>query len=72
MKIYFIIITECDGGKYGPVCSLACGACINSTKCHHINGSCLQGCGPGFKGQKCDKGLWSPIRLCIILRYQKH
>lgn len=30
---------------YGPGCSLTCGACINNTHCHHINGSCLQGCG---------------------------
>uniref|UniRef100_K1QM59 Receptor-type tyrosine-protein phosphatase zeta n=1 Tax=Magallana gigas TaxID=29159 RepID=K1QM59_MAGGI len=49
------MITECDGGKYGRGCSLTCGACINNTPCHHINGSCLQGCGPGFKGQKCDE-----------------
>lgn len=66
------MITECDGGKYGRGCSLTCGACINNTPCQHINGSCLQGCGPGFKGQKCDEGLWSLIRLCIILRYQRH
>lgn len=52
------MITECDGGKYGPGCSLTCGACINNTPCHHINGNCLEGCGPGFKGQKCDEGLW--------------
>lgn len=42
---------------YGPVCSQICGACINSTQCHHINGSCLQGCDPGYRGQKCDEGL---------------
>lgn len=46
---------ECDGNKYGPGCSLTCGACINHTQCHHINGSCLQGCGPGYKGQYCDE-----------------
>lgn len=47
---------ECDSGKYGPGCILTCGACINNTPCHHFNGSCLQGCGPGYKEQKCDNG----------------
>ncbi|XP_052678192.1 scavenger receptor class F member 2-like [Crassostrea angulata] len=46
---------ECDSDMYGPGCSLTCGACINNTQCHHINGSCLQGCGPGFYGRKCDE-----------------
>lgn len=55
---------ECDSGKYGPGCILTCGACINNTPCHHFNGSCLQGCGPGYKGVKCEKGVlifWSHL-----------
>nr|XP_022299957.1 receptor-type tyrosine-protein phosphatase T-like isoform X2 [Crassostrea virginica] len=44
---------QCDGGMYGQACSKTCGSCINNTQCHHINGSCLQGCGPGHLGDKC-------------------
>lgn len=63
MKSYSIIVTGCDGGKYGPGCSLTCGACINDTQCHHINGSCPHGCNLGFQGQKCDEG------LCTYIKY---
>lgn len=63
MKLYSIIVTECDDGKYGPGCSLTCGACINDIQCHHINHSCLQMCNLGFQGQKCDEG------LCTYIKY---
>ena len=50
---------ECDGGMYGQDCGNTCGSCINNTQCHHINGTCLhvQGCGPGYKGDKCIEGM---------------
>lgn len=56
VKTCVLYSQECDGNKYGPRCSLNCGACINNKQCNHINGSCLEGCSPGFYGQKCDKG----------------
>nr|XP_022300663.1 multiple epidermal growth factor-like domains protein 10 [Crassostrea virginica] len=46
---------ECNGGVYGQDCGNTCGSCINDTLCHHVNGSCLLGCGPGYKGDKCTE-----------------
>jgi hypothetical protein len=48
--------TECNGGKYGNNCSSQCGACLDYTQCHHVNGSCLQGCDAGYKGELCKTG----------------
>ncbi|XP_056003643.1 receptor-type tyrosine-protein phosphatase alpha-like [Ostrea edulis] len=45
----------CSGQRYGPECSLSCGSCNDREACHHINGSCLQGCDGGFEGEKCLK-----------------
>ena len=46
----------CDDRMYGVNCSEECGACVQDEGCHHINGSCLNGCDKGYHGQKCDKG----------------
>ena len=35
---------------------MICGNCLNGKQCHHINGSCLNGCDKGTYGDKCDKG----------------
>nr|XP_022311487.1 receptor-type tyrosine-protein phosphatase mu-like isoform X2 [Crassostrea virginica] len=43
----------CIYGRYGLKCSLKCGHCIDSTNCNHVNGTCTQGCAPGW--QKLDK-----------------
>lgn len=44
---------ECDSRKYGEECQYKCGECKDMEQCHHINGRCLDGCEPGFKGEKC-------------------
>ena len=54
--IMYNSLSECDGGKYGQDCGNTCGSCINETQCHHINGTCLKGCDPGYKGDKCTEG----------------
>lgn len=47
---------ECDGMKYGFGCIYNCGTCLDYKQCHHINGSCLQGCDAGFEGNLCKTG----------------
>ncbi|XP_052717716.1 multiple epidermal growth factor-like domains protein 10 isoform X1 [Crassostrea angulata] len=45
----------CVPGFYGWMCSSKCSRhCVNG-ECHHINGTCLQGCNSGWKGDKCTE-----------------
>nr|XP_022306974.1 multiple epidermal growth factor-like domains protein 10 isoform X1 [Crassostrea virginica] len=47
---------ECDGNTYGGDCGEECGECVNDEQCHHINGTCLNGCDRGFQGLGCNQG----------------
>lgn len=47
---------ECDNGSYGLNCSETCGNCLKDTICHHVNGTCLEGCAAGYKTQTCKTG----------------
>lgn len=58
-------MTECLENKYGLNCSKTCGNCRGSSQCHHINGSCLNGCDPGFQGEKCNMGKCCSIKIVI-------
>ena len=49
-------LKECYNDMYGAGCTEACGQCRDSKPCHHINGSCVDGCAPGFKGTLCVEG----------------
>lgn len=58
---YFIDISvfpeACETGKYGKGCSQNCGACLKSTVCNHITGTCGLGCEPGWqKTDTCTTG----------------
>lgn len=48
--------TACSGGVYGQNCSLPCGQCLDNEQCHHINGTCMNGCGKGYQGLNCTEG----------------
>lgn len=48
--------TACSGGVYGQNCSLPCGQCLDNEQCHHINGTCMNGCGRGYQGLNCTEG----------------
>lgn len=48
----------CDDGTYGKECNSVCGNCINEEPCYHINGTCLNGCAPGYKGDQCSKRVY--------------
>ena len=45
----------CDAGSYGQSCNSTCGQCLDQEPCHHVNGTCIEGCDPGFKGNMCNK-----------------
>ncbi|GFO40161.1 receptor-type tyrosine-protein phosphatase kappa [Plakobranchus ocellatus] len=55
---------NCPRGRYGPGCSLFCNAnCAGQgDPCHHVDGTCTQGCDPGYQGshceQACDQGTY--------------
>ena len=42
---------------FGKHCKESCGKCLMDEQCHHINGSCLNGCNPGYYGNKCTEGI---------------
>ncbi|XP_062612923.1 receptor-type tyrosine-protein phosphatase epsilon-like isoform X2 [Saccostrea cucullata] len=47
---------------YGINCSKKCGNCLDELQCHHINGTCLNGCSSGYKDElctvECDGGMF--------------
>ena len=47
-------VLECEQFTYVLVCNQACGNCSKGEQCHHVNGSCLNGCEVGMYGDKCD------------------
>ena len=51
------IPTVCDGGMFGKHCNETCGKCLNDGLCHHINGSCFNGCDSGYSGINCTEGI---------------
>ena len=48
--------SESGNNTFGQNCTGVCGHCSENEQCHHINGTCLNGCDPGFNGLKCDQG----------------
>ncbi|KAK3761434.1 hypothetical protein RRG08_051268 [Elysia crispata] len=48
---------ECPSGKYGVNCNESCSAHCAGTNnaCSHINGSCVEGCDPGYTGETCNQ-----------------
>lgn len=41
---------------HGENCGIACGNCLAKEQCHHINGTCMNGCDRGYQGSKCTEG----------------
>lgn len=53
---YFLLLDlECEPNMYGVNCTGSCGHCQGSS-CHHVNGTCLTGCSPGYQGRFCRDG----------------
>ena len=67
-QIYFYIYA-CENLTYGLDCREICGNCLNLKQCNHINGSCMEGCDPGFQGEKCVRGAFN--NLVFLHMYYK-
>ena len=50
---FYHILKDCDAGTFGKDCNSTCGHCVDEETCFHINGTCLDGCVPGFTGEQC-------------------
>lgn len=55
-NLLIIISAECEAGKFGQNCRESCGNCVQNGACHHVNGSCLNGCDAGYEGTNCTQG----------------
>ena len=58
-----ISLIECVNGTFGQDCNERCGECVEKEQCHHVNGSCVNGCKPGYRGIRCTKGSQSLLYL---------
>lgn len=47
---------ECIAGYYGEECGSICGYCLDNTTCHHVIGSCNEGCQSGYQEPNCTEG----------------
>nr|XP_034322209.1 platelet endothelial aggregation receptor 1-like isoform X1 [Crassostrea gigas] len=48
---------KCSVGKFGQNCSYLCGNCLQKEQCHHINGTCLNGCVENYNGNYCTQAI---------------
>lgn len=46
----------CPNGYFGRKCLETCGKCLDDRKCDNVDGTCIDGCNAGFKGDLCKRG----------------
>ena len=63
----YIHLLACNQGTYGRDCNKTCGHCLQQTDCHHINGTCLTGCKPGYFGELCKERKFYRHLLCVFV-----
>lgn len=57
-NVFYVVLftfTECSNVKFEDGCYRDCGYCRNMSQCHHENGSCVNGCEPGYKQYDCKQ-----------------
>ena len=64
--IHEYLPTECDGKMFGKDCKESCGKCLNNDQCHLVNGSCVNGCNPGYYGINCTNGTDNLLQQLIF------
>lgn len=67
----YIYITVCNEGTYGSDCNYTCGQCHAKEDCHHVNGTCLLGCEPGYQGDLCKsrKKVTNNMGFFLVMLY---
>ena len=53
LSVHSIVLVGCSNMTFGQDCNNTCGHCLNNDVCHHVNGTCLRGCNPGYHGDLC-------------------
>lgn len=53
IQVLPFFFAACPYSKYGGNCSETCGNCFKNLTCNHIDGTCINGCQKGFRGQFC-------------------
>ena len=59
LMFMFIFFLACSRGAYGTKCHEMCGHCFEEQNCFHIDGTCLNGCDPGYYGVSCKTGTFT-------------
>jgi hypothetical protein len=52
---FILSLIECMLGKFGQGCEENCPLNCYDNECDYINGNCVEGCKPGFQGNKCKE-----------------
>ena len=53
-NLYYMYITVCDDGWFGPACSKQCNCLDEDDICNKTDGFCNSGCQAGFEGRSCE------------------
>ena len=62
-----VFLTGCSDKTWGVNCENQCSEhCGGSGQCDVKNGTCLEGCKPGFHSERCDKDFVTFIIQIII------
>ena len=61
-----MIYIECEDGFFGSDCTSVCGHCLNANQCHLSNGTCLNGCSPGYIGTQCEESTFFQTKLLTV------
>ena len=67
--LFSVFDSACPSGRYGKGCKYPCGDCLNDITCHHINGTCEDGCGDGFYGEFCTTRKYCDIFSLFNSKY---
>lgn len=60
----------CDNGTFGKDCKNVCGECLVHDNCFHANGTCLNGCAPGYQGFLCKTRMYKKYKIKYLLLNQ--
>ena len=56
VRLKMLTCADCYSGMFGQRCTESCGKCLGKEQCHHVNGTCLNGCDPGYQGLNFSEG----------------
>ena len=60
LQYFLYFLSGCPYGFFGETCANSCNS--KCTGCSNVNGSCLSGCHPGWKGDYCQESKYVPVK----------